>query len=73
MSDFTEISDKVIKSEIKKAAQKAICENIALGITTTVLIDGNIVEIAPDKTVKVVKVLNLKPLKRTTKRRFTLG
>jgi len=69
----SEISDAVLKAEIKKAARKAIRENIALGITTTALLDGNIVEIAPDKTVKIVKTLNLKPSKKLIKKRFTLG
>lgn len=73
MPGSSEISDKVLKSEIKKAAQRAIRENIALGIPTTVLVDGNVVEIAPDKTVKIIKFLNLKPLRKVKKKRFTLG
>jgi hypothetical protein len=68
----SEISDRILKSEIKKAAQKAIRENRALGITTTALVKGNIVEISPDKTIKIIKRLNLNA-RKLTKRNFTLG
>jgi len=73
MAKHSDISEKILKSEIKKAGKKAIRENMALGITTTALLEGNIVEIAPDETITIIKKLESKPSRRLTKRHFTLG
>jgi len=73
MAKYSDISEKVLKSKIKKAARNAIRENRALGIFTTALVNGNIVEIAPDDTITIVKKLNLKPSKKLSKKHFTLG
>jgi len=72
MPTRSDISEKILKLEIKKAARKAMRENIALGITTIALVNGNIVKIAPDKTFIIVKKLH-NPAKKLTKKHFRLG
>jgi len=72
MRTRSEISDKALKATIKKAVTKATDENMALGITSTALVDGKVVEISPDQSVKIIKDLKIRTLRKPLKKRFTL-
>lgn len=67
-----DIPNKIIQKAALRSSQRAKRENFALGLPITVLKDGNVVNIYPNGKEKIIKKLDLKPVK-AAKKRYTLA